>query len=87
MDDGALDDALESRRRLRILAAVGDQIGELGVDVIDEVAAQGIEIDVAGAHHGGRVLVVDQRQEQVLEGGVFVTPLARHRKSTMKGLF
>ena len=40
VDDGALDDALEAGRRLRILAAVGDEVGELGVDVFDEVAAQ-----------------------------------------------
>jgi hypothetical protein len=87
MNDGALDDALETGRGLGILAAVGHKVGELGIDVIDEIAAQGVEIDVAGAHDGGGVLVVDQGQEQVLEGGVFVPPLARYGKSTMKGLF
>ena len=87
MDHGPLDDTLKAGRRLRILAAVGDKVGQFRVDVIDEVAAQSVEINIAGAHHGGRVLIVDQRQEQMLEGGVFVAPLPRQSESTVKGLF
>ena len=87
MDHRALDHALEAGRRLRILASVGDQVGELAVDVLDEVAAQNVEIDIAGPHDGGRVLVVDQGEEQVFEGCVFVTALACEREGAVKGLF
>ncbi len=87
MNDGALDDALEPGRRLRILAAVGDEVGEFRVDVIDQVPAQGVEIHVAGAHDRGRILIIDERQEQMLEGGVFVAALAGEGKGPVKGLF
>ena len=64
-----------------------DEVGELGVDVFDEVAAQRVEIDVAGAHDGGCVLVVDQGEEQVLEGGVFVPALVGEGEGSVEGLF
>ena len=83
VDHGALDDALEAGGRLGILAAVGDQVFELGFDVGDEVAPQLVEIDVAGAHDRGRILVVDQRQQQVLERGVFVVTLIGERQGPM----
>ena len=68
-------------------SAAGGEIGELGVDVFDEVAAEHVEIDVAGAHDGGRVLVVDQRQQQVLERRVFLVALVGERQRLMQGLF
>ena len=75
MDHGALDDALEAGGRLGILVIAGDQIVEFGVDIVEHGALQLLEVDVAGAHDGGRVGVVDQRQQQMLERGIFVMPL------------
>ena len=72
MDDGALDHTLEAGGRLGIVAPVRDQIGQFGIDVVDEIAPERVEIDAAGAHHRRRVLVVDQREQQMFEGGVFV---------------
>ena len=72
MDDGALDDALEAGRRLRILSADGDQIGELGVDVFDQAAAQLVEVDIAGPHDRRGVLVIDEGQQEMLERRVFL---------------
>ena len=86
VDDGALDDALEAGGRLGILARAGRQVGELGVDVFDQAAAQHVEIDVAGAHHRGGVLIVDQGQQQMLERGVFLMALAGQRQRLMEGL-
>ena len=65
MDHRALDHPLEPCRRLGVLAALRDEVGQFGIDVFDEVAAQGVEIDVARAHHGRRVLIVDQREADV----------------------
>ena len=75
MDHGALDDALEAGGRLGILVIAGHQIVELGVDIGEHRALQLFEVDVAGAHDGGRVGIVDQRQQQVLERRIFVMPL------------
>ena len=60
VDDGALDDALEAGGRLGVLAVDADEVGELGVDIFVEVGLQLLEVDVAGAHDGGGVLVVEQ---------------------------
>jgi hypothetical protein len=87
VDHRALDDALEPRRRLRIGAPVRDEVGEFRVDVFNEVAPQDVEIDVAGAHDGRSVLIVDQRQKEMFERGVLVPPFAREGESSVEGLF
>ena len=87
MDHGALDHALEPGGRLGILVAVGDQIVELGFDVGDEAALELVEIDIAGAHHRGRVLILDQREQQMFERGVFVVPLVGERERPVERLF
>ena len=86
VDHGALDHALEAGGRLGVLGAVGDEVLQFGFDVGDEVAAQLVEIDVAGAHDGGGVLIVDQRQQQVLQRGVFVVALVGERERPVKRL-
>jgi hypothetical protein len=87
MDHRALDHALETGRRLGILAAIGHEVGELAVNVIDQVPAKDIEIDIAGPHYGGRILVVDQCEEEVFEGCIFMAALASESEGSMKGLF
>ena len=87
MDHGPLDHALEAGGRLGILASIGHEIGKFAVDVIDQVTAENIEIDIAGPHDGRSILVVDQGQEEVFEGCVFVAALARKSERSVKGLF
>ena len=87
MDHRALDDALEAGGGLRILVRPRGEVGELGIDVLDQVAAQDVEVDVAGAHDGGRIVVVDQCEEQVLQRRVFLAALAREGEGLVKGLF
>ena len=54
------------------LALGGDHAGQFGIDIVGQAAAQHVEIDVAGLHHGGGILVVDEGQKQVFERRVFV---------------
>ena len=75
VDDRALDHALEAGGRLGILGAVGDQVFQFGFEIGDQAAAQLVEIDIAGAHHRRGVLIVDQRQQQMFQGRIFVVPL------------
>ena len=86
VDDGALDDPLEPGRRLRILVAVVDQVLQLALEIGGEAAAQLVEIDVARPHDRGGVLIVDQRQQQVLEGRIFMVSLVGQRQRAMQGL-
>ena len=75
VDDRALDHALEAGRRFTILGAVGDQVFQFGFEIGNQAAAQLVEVDIAGAHHRRGVLIVDQRQQQVFQGRIFVMPL------------
>ncbi len=87
MDDRALDHALEAGGRLGIFRAVGDQIFKLGFEIARHGAAQLVEIDIAGAHHGRCVLVVDQRQQKMFERRVFVMPFVGEGQCAMQRLF
>ncbi len=59
MDDGALDDPLEARRRLGIYRNGCHKAHQFGVDILNEAMAENIEIDPASAHDGNRIAVVD----------------------------
>ena len=84
---GALHDALEAGGRLRLVDRFDDQIVEIGVEILDDVLAQLVEIDVAGAQHRRGVRIVDQRQQQVFERRIFVAALVGERERLAKGLF
>ena len=84
---GALQDALEARRRLGVFFALGDQAGQFVVDILRNVGAQLVDIDVAGAQDGKRVLVLDQRQQQMLQRRELVAPFIGQRQSPMEASF
>ena len=87
MDNGTLDDPLEAGGRLGILLATRDEVFQLGLDIVDKIAAQEIEVNAAGAHHGCRVLIINQRQQQVLKRRIFLLPLVGEGQSLMQGFF
>ena len=83
----ALDDALEAVGRLGLLVTVDDQVFEFGVEILNDGLAQRIEVDAAGAQHGRRIDVVDQRQQEMLERRIFVPALVGEGERPAKGLF
>ena len=87
VEDGALDDALEAAGRGRVGAAVGDQGAELIVEIVLHAGAQLVAADAAGGHDLGRMLVVDQRDQQMLEGRIFVPAAAGFGQRVVEGLF
>ncbi len=87
MDHRPLDHPLEAGRGLGVLASVAGQVREFGVDIFDEAAAQRVDLDVAGPHHGGCVLVVHQGEKQMFERRVFVAAFAGQGERPVKGLF
>ncbi|MNT13416.1 hypothetical protein D3C72_1483860 [compost metagenome] len=72
MPDRALDDALESQRRLRVDFGAARDDRRIFRDELAQVAAQVIEIGGACAQDLDRRSVVEQRQQQVLDGNKFV---------------
>ena len=57
---GAMDDALEAGRRLRFGALLGDERGEIVVEIVGDARAQRLEVDGTGAHDRGGVAIVEK---------------------------
>ena len=72
MDRGPLDDTLEARGRLGVDHALDREAGQVVIEEVVEAGAQPVELDRAGLEHGDRIIVVDQRHQQMLERRVFV---------------
>ncbi len=87
VNDRALDDALEAGCGLGVFVPVDDEVVELGVDIIGQVAAQAVEVDVAGAHDGGCVLVVHEGEEEMLERRVFLAAFVGGGERLVQRLF
>ena len=88
VDDGALDDALEAGRRLGVLVAVGDEVLELVVDVVDAGSSSSTSTSTEQARITAAASgVVGQRQKQMFERRVFVMALVGERQCAMQGLF
>jgi hypothetical protein len=77
MDRGALQHALETRRRFRVLDKIGYQHFEFAIEILAKVLSQPVDIHTTGAQHGHGVPIVTQGKQQMLECCVFMTPLAR----------
>src|SRR6202048_4189261 len=80
MDRGALQNALEVRRWLGIVAVGRNKVGELVIDIVQNLATQPLDLDTAGAQHGDSVLILGQRKQQVLKRGIFVPALVGTRE-------
>ena len=66
MDGRALDDPLETGGGLRVDHAVDRQTGQLVIQEIVQAGAQPVDLDRARLEHGGGVIVIGQRHQQVL---------------------
>ena len=87
VDHRALDDALEAGGGLRLLAVDIDEVGELGVDIFVQVGAQLVEVDIAGPHDGGGVLIVGEREQQMLERSEFLVALVGQAQRLVESHF
>ena len=77
MKDGALDDALETERRLGVDVVLAGDRRRVFVDEVVEVLAQDIRFGAAGAQCVGRRRIGDQREQEVFDGDELVALLAR----------
>ena len=74
VQDRALDDALEAAGGRGVGLLVDLQCAELGVEIVRDRGLELAEIDAARGHHLAGVLVIDEREQQVFERGIFLTP-------------
>ena len=77
VQDGALDDALEALRGLRIGIRVRGEARRVLGDEVGQHAAQLVEVDTARLQHFLRGRVVQHRQQQMLDGDELVLLLPR----------
>ena len=87
VDHRALDHALEAGGGLGVLAVGRGQGGQIVVDIEGQRRLERVQIDVAGAHDAGRIRVVDQRQQQMLQRGVFVPARIGVSHRAVQGFF
>ncbi len=87
MQDRALHHALKAGGRLGVLAVIDGQRGKVFIDIFGQTRPQGVQIDIAGPHHLGGVRVVDQGEQQMLQGGVFMVTFAGEPDGPVQGLF
>jgi hypothetical protein len=83
----ALQYTLKARRRLCVVTVRGDEVAELIIDIVQDFAAQPIEIDAASTQHSDRVLIFGQREQQMFKRGIFVPALIGIGESPMQRLF
>ena len=74
MQDRALDYALESGGRLGIGILFGFERLVLLIKISFHHLAQLIQIDTAAFHHRCRIFIIDQREQQMFQRGIFVPP-------------
>ncbi len=86
MEGRSLYDPLEAVGRLGLFLAVDDEVLKLRIEIMDDGLAQRVEVDAAGSQHCGRVDVVDQRQQQMLQRRILMTPFIGERQRPAKGL-
>ncbi len=88
MDRGALDHALEAGGRRRLgTVDVGDDAVQLLVEELDQRLAQCFEIHAAGAHDAGRIGLVDQGKQKMLESRQFMATLVGQPERVVDRLF
>ena len=78
---------LERGGRLRFFGIAVDQIGQLVIEIMRKLVAQIGQRYAAGAQHRHGVLVVGERQQQMLERRIFVIALVGDRKGAVQCLF
>jgi hypothetical protein len=86
MQDSALNHTLESGRGFRVLAVFDGKGRQIFVDILGQSIPQGIEVDIAGAHNLRGIGIVDQSEQKMLEGGVFVVALTGQSNGPVEGL-
>jgi len=87
VQDRALDHPLEARGGLRVGIVLGLQGLVFLVEILLHHLAQFGKVHAAGGHHLGRVLVVDEREEEVFQRRIFVPPLGRIAERVVERAF
>ena len=88
VEDRALQDTLEAQRRLRLalIILLRNEWGG-GIYEFQQIAAQAIDVGAAGSQHGGGRFIVQQRQQEVLNGHEFMTLRPRLLEGEIQGDF
>jgi len=69
------------------VGTVGDQVFQFGFEIGHQAALELVEVDIAGAHHRGRVLVVGKSEKKMFEGSEFLVAFVGEAKRLVEGHF
>ena len=87
MEDGALDDTLETAGRRGIGLTLDLEGVEFGIEIVGDGVAKLGEVDAAGDHHLRGMLVGDQGEQQMLQRRIFMAPAAGSAQRVVQRLF
>ena len=87
MDHRALDDALEAGRGFGVLAIIHHEARQFFVYILIERVTKLVHIHIARAHDRRRIHILAQREQEMLQRGVFVLAFSRGRQGAMQGTF
>jgi hypothetical protein len=87
VNNRAMNHALEPCCRLRLALPVYNQPVKLTVDIGKQLLAQQVEVNITGTHDRRRILIVNQRDKQMLQRRIFVAAFIGVLKSPVKRFF
>ena len=87
MEDRSLNHALEAAGRRRVGGAVRDKRSEFMVEILLHAGAKLLPVYAASRHHLRRMLIVDQRDQEMFEGRILVPPAAGLSQCVVESLF
>jgi hypothetical protein len=87
VDDGPLNDPLETRGRFGLFAMSRNEVQKLIVDEAFQGTPQRFQIDAAGPHDSRRILVVDEGQQEMFERGILMMALIGEGQGAVKSFF
>ena len=69
------------------MAVGGDEVLKLTIKVFADLLAQHVYLDIAGFKDSQSILIIQQPDEQVLQGGKLMVAIIRLRKSPVQSPF
>ncbi len=87
MQNGALDNALETGRRRSFHPSVGFDVLQLYIQISFDFGAELGNIHVTGAQHSHRILIIQKSQQQMLQRGKFMLSFIGLTNSAVKSMF
>ena len=87
MNNGTVDHSLKASCRLRLGIFINCEIIEFGIDIIEQLFPEHVDIDITGTHDRGSIAIINQRKQKMLERRILMAALIGILERAMKSFF